>query len=35
LVVSASATSPAITDLDDNGLVWRTVPSSRPGASRS
>lgn len=27
LIVSPSATSPAITDLDDNGLVWRTAPS--------
>ena len=27
LIMSSSATSPAITDLDDNGLVWRTCPS--------
>jgi ABC-type branched-subunit amino acid transport system substrate-binding protein len=27
LLLSASATSPAITDLDDDGLVWRTAPS--------
>ncbi|MBK8257689.1 MAG: ABC transporter substrate-binding protein [Polyangiaceae bacterium] len=27
LTISASATSPLITDLDDNGLVWRTCPS--------
>ncbi len=27
LLISASATSTAITDLDDNGLVWRTAPS--------
>lgn len=27
LTVSASATSPDITSLKDNGLVWRTVPS--------
>ncbi len=27
LLMSSSATSPAITDLDDNGLVWRTCPS--------
>lgn len=27
LIISSSATSPAITDLDDNGLVWRTAPS--------
>ncbi len=27
LLVSASATSPLITDLDDDGLVWRTCPS--------
>ncbi len=27
LLISPSATSPAITDLDDNGLVWRTAPS--------
>lgn len=27
LLFSFSATSPAITDLNDNGLVWRTCPS--------
>jgi ABC-type branched-subunit amino acid transport system substrate-binding protein len=27
LTISASATSPSITDLADNGLVWRTCPS--------
>lgn len=27
LTISASATSPAITDLADDGLVWRTCPS--------
>jgi branched-chain amino acid transport system substrate-binding protein len=27
LVMSASATSPSITDIDDDDLVWRTVPS--------
>lgn len=27
LLMSFSATSPAITDLNDNGLVWRTCPS--------
>jgi ABC-type branched-subunit amino acid transport system substrate-binding protein len=27
LVVSGGATSPAITDLDDDDLIWRTVPS--------
>ena len=27
LLLSASATSPQITDLDDGGLVWRTAPS--------
>lgn len=27
LAISASATSPAITDLADDGLVWRTCPS--------
>lgn len=27
LTISASATSPSITDLDDDGLVWRTCPS--------
>jgi branched-chain amino acid transport system substrate-binding protein len=27
LLLSPSATSPAITDLDDDGLVWRTAPS--------
>lgn len=27
LTISASATSPAITDLMDNGLAWRTCPS--------
>ncbi len=27
LAISPSATSPAITDIDDNGLVWRTAPS--------
>jgi branched-chain amino acid transport system substrate-binding protein len=27
LVISASATSPAITDIDDDNLVWRTAPS--------
>ncbi len=27
LTISGSATSPSITDLDDNDLVWRTCPS--------
>ena len=27
LVISPSATSPSLTDLQDNGLVWRTAPS--------
>ena len=27
LIISPSATSPSITDLADNGLVWRTAPS--------
>lgn len=27
LVISPSATSPTLTDLADNGLVWRTAPS--------
>ncbi|MCB9527568.1 MAG: ABC transporter substrate-binding protein [bacterium] len=27
LIISPSATSPAITDLDDDDLLWRTVPS--------
>ena len=27
LTISASATSPSISDLDDSGLVWRTCPS--------
>lgn len=27
LVISPSATSPTLTDLPDNGLVWRTAPS--------
>lgn len=27
LIISASATSPSITDLADEGLVWRTCPS--------
>ncbi len=27
LLITPSATSPEITHLDDNGLVWRTVPS--------
>lgn len=27
LLISPSSTSPAITDLQDNGLVWRTAPS--------
>lgn len=27
LVISATATSPALTDVDDNGLFWRTCPS--------
>lgn len=27
LVISPSATSPTLTDLKDNGLVWRTAPS--------
>lgn len=27
MTMSASATSPAVSDLDDHGLAWRTVPS--------
>jgi ABC-type branched-subunit amino acid transport system substrate-binding protein len=27
LLMSASATTPSLTDLQDNGLVWRTAPS--------
>lgn len=27
LIISPSSTSPSITDLQDNGLVWRTAPS--------